>query len=120
MDQGIVMIDKMMKSFLKHAFIRNGSVTLTNDENGEVSNIVLASNGGCGLANTVCPYCGGTNNVHELNNTGFAIKAEEPNKETDELEINGFRCVACAQSWLMLVSDKGHGFSLGLKATRAS
>ena len=121
MEPGIAMIDKLMKLYLRHAFIRNGSVTLQHDENGEATRITLASKDGGGLGNAVCPYCEGTNNAHEVKNTGLVVKAEGPHAdEVMELEINGFRCASCSRTWLMLVSDKGRAFSLGFKAAQAS
>jgi hypothetical protein len=121
MEQAISSLEETITLYLKHAFVKNGSIILRHDVRGEFAGFSISSDECCDPTTAVCPYCEGTNNVHSLKNTGIAVPAKDNETGvTHEFEINGFRCTTCFNFWVMLISNKGRSISLGLKPAQVN
>lgn len=121
MEQESGILEKTVTKFLKHAFVKNGSIIPQHDEKGDFTGFSISSDESCDPTTAACPYCDGTNNVHSLKDTGIAVIAKENETGvTHEFEINGFRCTTCFNFWVMLISNKGRSISLGLKPAQVN
>jgi len=111
----------MVTLLLQTGFVKKGGILPQYNELGVQTGYKISVEPKCDDTEMVCPYCGGSDNLHTLRDSGRAFESINPETgEVMEIEVNGYRCCMCARFWVMFVSNNGYCIQVGVNQSKTN